>query len=93
MNYANIPNLDLPWRIFPGRLSVARAFGDIEAKLPELGGNPKVLISTPQIISFKLTDASDFIVMGCKQKFHLRKKKYKKIFNIKYKYQISLKSK
>ena len=24
MNYANIPNIDLPWRIFPGRLSVRK---------------------------------------------------------------------
>jgi hypothetical protein len=51
---------------------VSRAFGDIEAKLPELGGNPKVLISTPQIISFKLTEQSDFIVMGCKKKINTK---------------------
>ena len=83
-NYGNVQNLDLPWRIFPGRLSVkfnikkiyikikkkvSRAFGDIEAKLPELGGNPKVLLSTPQIISFKLKEESDFIVMGSKKNY------------------------
>ncbi len=29
-----------PLRVFPGRLSVARTFGDIEAKLSRFGGNP-----------------------------------------------------
>jgi hypothetical protein len=33
-----------PLRIFPGRLSVSRAFGDVEAKRKKLGGNPGVLI-------------------------------------------------
>jgi len=28
-----------PLRVFPGRLSVARTFGDIEAKRPRFGGN------------------------------------------------------
>ena len=28
-----------PIRVFPGRLSVSRAFGDIEAKKPRYGGN------------------------------------------------------
>ena len=27
-----------PLRVFPGKLSVTRTFGDIEAKLPEFGG-------------------------------------------------------
>jgi len=30
----------------------------------DLGGNPKVLIATPDIISFKITELSDFIVFG-----------------------------
>jgi hypothetical protein len=29
----------------PGRLSVTRTFGDIEAKLPEFKGNPKAIIN------------------------------------------------
>lgn len=41
-----------PYRVLPGRLSVCRTFGDIEAKLPKYGGNPKVVISTPEIKSF-----------------------------------------
>lgn len=36
-----------PFRIEPGKLSVSRSFGDIEAKKPEFGGNPKVLIAKP----------------------------------------------
>jgi hypothetical protein len=43
---------------------VSRCFGDIEAKVFELGGNSKVLIATPDIISFKIIEASDFIVFG-----------------------------
>ena len=38
-----------PLRVLPGRLSVARTFGDIEAKLPKYGGNPDVVIATPEI--------------------------------------------
>ena len=36
-----------PVRVFPGRLSVSRAFGNIEAKLPHFNGKPNVLIATP----------------------------------------------
>ncbi len=39
-----------PHRILPGKLSVSRAFGDIQAKLIRFGGNPYVLISDPDII-------------------------------------------
>ena len=38
-----------PFRVFPGRLSVSRTFGDIEAKLEKFGGNPNVVISKPEI--------------------------------------------
>lgn len=55
-----------PLRVFPGRLSVARTFGDIEAKLPRFGGNPNVIICEPEIRSFKLQENHfDFIVVGC----------------------------
>lgn len=36
-----------PFRIMPGRLSVSRSFGDIEAKMERYGGNPNVLIAKP----------------------------------------------
>jgi protein phosphatase 2C family protein 2/3 len=35
-----IKNVVGPHRIFPGRLSVSRSFGDIAAKLVAKGGNP-----------------------------------------------------
>ena len=41
-----------PYRIDPGKLSVSRSFGDIEAKLPKYQGNPKVLIAKPEITYF-----------------------------------------
>ena len=53
-----------PYRVLPGRLSVSRTFGDPEAKLPQCGGNPNVVVATPDIISFKITSDHDFIVMG-----------------------------
>ena len=54
-----------PHRIIPGRLSVSRSFGDIEAKNYRLGGLPNVLISSPEISVFKLEDNIDFIILGC----------------------------
>lgn len=54
-----------PYRVLPGRLSVSRTFGDVEAKIEKFGGNPKVVVSTPDIKSFKIAKDHDFIVMGC----------------------------
>ncbi len=56
-----------PHRVFPGRLSVSRTFGDIEAKLAKLEGNPKVVIAEPDITAFKITEKNklDFIIIGC----------------------------
>jgi hypothetical protein len=36
-----------PHRVFPGRLSVTRTFGDIEAKFTEFNGNPKAIVCEP----------------------------------------------
>ena len=36
-------------RVFPGGLSVSRTIGDIFAKDPALGGNPRVTIPTPDL--------------------------------------------
>ena len=55
-----------PSRVFPGRLSVCRAFGDIEAKIERFGGNNKVIISEPEVQILKLSEDMDFIVLGCK---------------------------
>jgi protein phosphatase 2C family protein 2/3 len=53
-----------PHRVLPGRLSVCRTFGDIEAKLPKFGGNPNVVIAVPEIKSFKIAPEYDFIVLA-----------------------------
>jgi serine/threonine protein phosphatase PrpC len=54
-----------PYRVFPGRLSVSRTFGDVEAKIPKLGGIPGVVIATPEIKVIKLNNQSDFLLLGC----------------------------
>lgn len=38
-----------PYRVLPGRLSVSRTFGDIEAKDESLGGKKGVVIAEPEI--------------------------------------------
>jgi protein phosphatase 2C family protein 2/3 len=43
-----------PLRVLPGRLSVSRTFGDIEAKLERFGGNPLVVVAEPDIKHFKI---------------------------------------
>lgn len=54
-----------PHRVFPGRLSVSRTIGDIEAKDPRYGGNTMCVIPTPDIKCFKIRNNYDFIVLGC----------------------------
>ena len=55
-----------PFRVLPGRLSVSRTIGDIEAKEINLGGNPNVIISEPDIFIYDIIeDNIDFFVMGC----------------------------
>ena len=51
--------------MFPGRLSVSRTFGDIEAKRQKYGGNPNVIVCDPEIRSFKLKNNFDFFMVGC----------------------------
>ena len=38
-----------PFRVLPGRLSVSRTFGDIEAKMEKYGGKKGVIIAQPEI--------------------------------------------
>ena len=54
-----------PVRVFPGRLSVCRTFGDFEAKCQSMGGNPNVVTAIPEIRSFKLDSSHDFIILAC----------------------------
>lgn len=55
-----------PFRVFPGRLSVSRTFGDIEAKKLKYGGNPRVIVADPEIKAFKVMPNYDFILLACK---------------------------
>ena len=51
--------------MLPGRLSVSRTFGDIEAKIERLGGNPRVVVAIPDIKAFKvLPREHDFIAIA-----------------------------
>ena len=55
-----------PLRLYPGGLSVARAFGDYTVKTPECGGKVGVLISDPEIFFYDLDkEPWDFIFMAC----------------------------
>lgn len=54
-----------PHRVFPGRLSVSKTIGDIEAKVEKYEGNPKVVIADPDITAFEIKDNHDFIIIGC----------------------------
>ena len=54
-----------PVRVYPGRLSVSRTFGDIEAKRPEFGGMPNVIIAEPDIRSIPIVPELDWILLGC----------------------------
>lgn len=53
-----------PLRVLPGRLSVCRTFGDIEAKEPSLGGKTGVVVATPEITKIRVTDELDFIALS-----------------------------
>ena len=67
-NIEKNPNMILlgPYRVSPGNLSVSRTIGDPAAKLPEFGGNEKVIISEPDVYCFDLNDEDiDFLIMGC----------------------------
>jgi protein phosphatase PTC2/3 len=52
-------------RVFPGRLSVSRTFGDVEAKLIKYGGNPNVVIAEPEIQMIKIDSSCDYIILAC----------------------------
>jgi protein phosphatase 2C family protein 2/3 len=56
--------ITIPFRVLPGRLSVCRAVGDIEAKFTRFGGNPNVVIAKPEITTLKISREHDFIFMG-----------------------------
>jgi protein phosphatase PTC2/3 len=54
-----------PHRVFPGRLSVSRSFGDIEAKLPRYGGHRQIIVADPEIRVFSVEDSMDYVLLAC----------------------------
>jgi serine/threonine protein phosphatase PrpC len=64
-NLSGVQTIIGPHRVFPGRLSVSRTIGDIEAKDPRYGGNPKCVVPIPDIKVFKIQPNHDFIFLGC----------------------------
>lgn len=67
-NDGKTENIIGPLRVIPGKLSVSRTIGDIEAKNPTFGGNPNVVIAIPEIKYFDLNKNYDFIIIGSKIK-------------------------
>jgi len=51
--------------VLPGRLSVSRTIGDVQAKLPKYGGNIKCVVCKPDVIEYEIRDTDDFILIGC----------------------------
>jgi protein phosphatase PTC2/3 len=56
--------LEGPIKVSPGKLTVSRSFGNLDAKNRYYGGNPNVIIVEPDIKSFKITQELDFILIG-----------------------------
>lgn len=55
----------IPFRVFPGGLSVSRSFGDVQAKDPLMGGKKGVLIADPEIMLYRVHQGTDFLLLGC----------------------------
>lgn len=54
-----------PYRVFPGRLSVCRTFGDCEAKLIHLGGLKGVVSCDPEVThEVDGVDYIDYVLIG-----------------------------
>ena len=63
--YQNGKEIEIPWRVLPGRLSVSRTFGDIEAKNEKFGGMKNVVVALPDIDEIILNDEFSLIILGC----------------------------
>ena len=63
--HTNENNVEMPWRVSPGKLPVSRTFGDILAKDEKFGGNKMVVIALPDITEIELDENYNFIVIGC----------------------------
>lgn len=63
-----------PYRVFPGRLSVSRTIGDLEAKDPKYNGNRNVVIAEPEIHEYAIGEQSDFLLLASiKQSYRRRR--------------------
>lgn len=51
-------------RIFPGKLSVTRAFGDFTAKIKSLGGNSEVLVAKPEIFIYPICAEYEYVLLA-----------------------------
>jgi protein phosphatase PTC2/3 len=51
-------------RILPIGLAVSRSFGDLDAKVSELGGLPNAIIAVPDVKVFKIHSDADFILLA-----------------------------
>lgn len=47
----------------PGRLAISWAFGDVESKVPSLGGKPKVVTAEPDIRHFKIDKEKHYFLL------------------------------
>ena len=63
--YQNGKEIESPWRVFPGRLSVSRTFGDILAKEEKFGGKKGVIVALPDIKEFEINNEFNLIIIGC----------------------------
>jgi protein phosphatase 2C family protein 2/3 len=63
--YQNGKELEPPFRVTPGNLSVSRTIGDVRAKVERLGGKKGVVVSTPDVNVVNLDDKCNAIVICC----------------------------
>mgnify|MGYP000887797828 FL=1 len=53
-----------PCRVLPGRLSVSRTIGDLEAKVEKYGGKRNVVVAEPEVFEYKLQESTDFLLLA-----------------------------
>ena len=63
--FQNGKQIEIPWRVLPGGLSVSRTFGDIESKEEKFGGKKNVVAALPDVVEFELNEEYNFMVIGC----------------------------
>jgi protein phosphatase 2C family protein 2/3 len=63
--YQNGKELEPPFRVTPGNLSVSRTIGDVRAKIERFGGKKGVVVSAPDVNVVNLDDKCNAIVICC----------------------------